>query len=101
MLFESICMKLIVDQVYSTFPYRFVEQVNVPAEVAEAPAPVEETAAAPEVAPEAPAEVPAPAEAPAPVPAIPTREMVAIPEAAPVPETKVFLSHHFFCLLLL
>ena len=66
--------------------------MNVPAEVAEAPAPVEETAAAPEAAPEATPEAPAPEEAPAPVPAIPTREMVAIPEAAPVPETKVFFS---------
>ena len=65
-----------------------VEQVNVPAEVTEAPAPVEETVAAPEAAP-APEVAPAAEAAPAPVPAIPTREMVAIPDAAPAVETKV------------
>ena len=64
--------------------------MNVPTEVAEAPAPVEETVAAPEAAPEATPEAPAPTTTPAPKSIIPDREMVAIPEAAPVPETKVF-----------
>ena len=65
-----------------------VDNVAAPVESVEAPAPAPAEAVAPAAPAEAPvAEVPAPA--PAAAPAIPTREMVAIPAAAPVPDVKV------------
>ena len=70
-----------------------IDNVAAPVESVEAPAPAE--AVAPAAPAEAPAaEVPAPvpeAPAPAAAPTIPTREIVAIPAAAPVSDVKVGL----------
>ena len=75
-----------------------LEKTETPTEAVAPAAPAEATTAeVPAPAPAPAAEVPAPApEAPAPAPAaptpaIPTREMVAIPAAAPVSDVKVGL----------
>lgn len=83
-----------IDLVYrGSCSYFVVDKVDAPVEVVDAPATAEAVAPATEAPAAAPAVEEAPAVAPAapvePIVTIPSREMVAIPAAAPMPETKV------------